>query len=161
MAENQISDEMDFLNAPQFPGQVQMGVQQKNQPSIEEIRKLIKRQKRLKGFSFDAPVGNSTFNIQLSGTARLWLGLAMYGIEEEGPENPLCCTTFQNISQVVLQINNEIVIDQLDPNFISFGLNDTEYYFIPRPLSGTDEISVKFTNTGINTETCRIVVYYI
>jgi len=161
MAEKQLNDEMDFLNAPQFPGQIK-GPGGKMIPSIDEVRKLIRRQKRVKGFSFSAPVGNSSFNIQLSGTARLWLGWVMFGLDEsDEPETKLCCTTFTQISQVQLMINNEIVVDQLDPNFMAFGLMDEEYYFIPRPLSGTDEITVKFTNTGINTETCRLAVYYI
>tara|TARA_R110002020_G_scaffold335304_1_gene550463 strand:- start:809 stop:1282 length:474 start_codon:yes stop_codon:yes gene_type:complete len=157
MAENSMENEMDFLNAPQFPGQI------KGVPSIDQVRKLIRRQKRVKGFSFEAPVGNSSFNIQLSGTARLWLGLIMYGIPKTDEPQPAqnCCTTFINITSMQLMINNEIVIDQLDPNIISFGAQDESYYFIPRPLSGTDEITVNFTNTGTATETAKIGVYYI
>ena len=148
------SEEMNFINAPQFPGQ-QLG-----NKSIEQIRGIIKRQKRLKGFSFNAPVGTSQFNIDLSGTARILLGLAMYGTARSEVAQT-CCVNFLNISQVQFKVNNEIVIDQLDPNFLSFGLNNNEYYYIPRPLSGTDTITMTFVNTGTVTETCHIVIYYI
>jgi hypothetical protein len=151
-------EEMGFLNGPQFPGQ-----QVNKNASIETIRSMIKRQKRLKGFSFICPVGTSTFDLNLSGTARILLGIAMYGkLVVEGEVVPsTCCQSFQNIETVQFTVNNEIVLDTLDPNFISFGLNTNEYYYIPRPLSGTDTLTLKFQNNGANAEQCRVVLYYI
>jgi len=149
-------EEMNAINAPNFPGQQLGGA------SIENVRALIKRQKRLKGFSFTAPVGSSSFNIDLSGTARILLGMAMYGTGVS-PEvaQATCCIPFTQITTLQFKVNQEIVIDQLDPNFLSFNFNNNEYYYIPRPLSGTDEITLTFTNTGTVAETCRIVIYYI
>ncbi len=156
MINDNFGEEMNAINAPNFPGQ-QLG-----NDSIEKVRALIKRQKRIKGFSFTQPVGSSSFNIDLSGTARILLGLAVYGtgVSEE-VARPSCCLPFTQISSLQFKVNNEIVIDQLDPNFISFALNNNEYYYLPRPLSGTDEITLTFTNTGTVAETCKVVIYYI
>lgn len=146
MKQDNFSDEMNFINAPQFPGQ-QLGGK-----SIEQIRSIIKRQKRLKGYSFTAPVGGSSFNLDLSGTARILLGIAVLGAKG---------STLNEIATLQFQVNNEIVIDQLNPNFLTQLLNNNEYYYIPRPLSGTDELTLKFTNTGLNAEKINVVIYYI
>jgi hypothetical protein len=158
MTNDNFNEEMNALNAPNFPGQ-QLGP-----VSIEKVRSLIKRQKRLKGFSFTAPVGSSTFNINLSGTARILLGIAIYATPDAETVRAglqSCCINFAQITSMQFKVNNEIVIDQLNPNFISFGLNNNEYYYIPRPLSGTDQITMSFTNTGTLSETCNVVIYYI
>ena len=157
MNSDQLKSEMPFINTPQFPGQKRPGV-----PSIESIRKLISRQKKIKGYTFEVPTGNSQFNIELPGIARVFLGLVMYGANRPEPDDvKLCCETFVNIDSMQFIINNELIIDQLDPNFISFGLMDTEYYFIPRPLSGQDTITITFTNNGALSETTKLAVYYI
>jgi hypothetical protein len=57
-------------------------------------------------------------------------------------------------------VNNEIIIESLHPNFLTNYSNDEEFCPIPRPLSGTDEITISFTNPGA-TEICAIAVYYI
>lgn len=146
MKQDNFSDEMNLINAPQFPGQ-QLG-----NKSIEQIRAIIKRQKRIKGYSFTVPVGGSSFNLDLSGTARILLGIAF--LSKDG-------TPFAEIASVQFQVNNEIVIDQLNPNFLTNLLNNNEYYYLPRPLSGTDELTLKFTNTGLNAELANVVIYYI
>jgi hypothetical protein len=158
MKSDNFSEEMGMIGQRQFPGQ-QMGA------SIEQVRSLIKRQKRLKGYSFNVPQGTSSFNLDLSGTARILLGIAIFGkvtaSEEPFRLMPSCCIPFTQIESLQFQVNNEIVIDQLDPNFLSFGFNNNEYYYIPRPLSGTDELTLKFTNTGTEVEICKVVLYYI
>ncbi len=86
----------------------------------------------------------------------------MYGANKPESDFPkLCCETFTNINSMQFIINNELIIDQLDPNFISFGLMDTEYYFVPRPLSGQDTITITFTNNGALSETAKMAIYYI
>ncbi len=137
---------MNLINAPQFPGQ-QLG-----NKTIEQIRGIIKRQKRLKGYSLTVPTGASSFNLDLSGTARILLGIAL--INDQGD-------AFTEISSLQFQVNNEIVIDQVSPNFLTLFFNNNEYYYIPRPLSGTDELTLKFQNTGLNSELCNVVLYYI
>jgi hypothetical protein len=145
-----LNEEMQFIGNPQFMGQ------QFGKVSIDQIRALIKRQKRIKGYTFAAGVGTSQLNLDLSGNARIFLGLAVVGTINNG-----IVENFERITSIQLQINNEIVIDQLNPNFLTNYFNNNEYYYLPRPLSGTDEIIMKFTNTGGATENINIVVYYI
>lgn len=158
MKSDNFSEEMAAIGQRQFPG-MQTGA------TMEQVRSLIKRQKRLKGFSFNVPQGTSSFNLDLSGTARILLGIAVFGKVTGGETparlTPTCCIPFTQIETLQFQVNNEIVIDQLDPNFLSFGFNNNEYYYIPRPLSGTDELTLKFNNTGTVTEVCKVVLYYI
>lgn len=142
---------MSGLNAPQFPGQQVKGM------SIEQIRTLVKKQNRIKGYNFSVVTGTNNFNLQLSGTARILLGLALVprtltaSIGNEG---------FTQITGVTLKVNNEIVIENLDPNFLTNFFNNDEYYYLPRPLSGTDEITLTFTNPGA-TEQASLAIYYI
>lgn len=59
------------LNAPQFPGQQVKGL------TIDQIRTQVKKQNRIKGYNFSVTTGTTNFNIQLSGTARILLGLVL------------------------------------------------------------------------------------
>lgn len=154
MKNDNFKEEMNFMNTPQFPGQQISG------KSIEEIRSIIKRQKRLRGYQFICPVGSSEFNLNISGTARILLGIAFIGLPKEpGPTGIFA--NFVEVTQCQFTVNNEIVIDQLDPNFLTNYINNNEYYYIPRPLSGTDQLTMKFINTGSRAETVNMVLYYI
>jgi|TARA_R110000868_G_scaffold381825_2_gene648273 hypothetical protein len=140
------------LNAPQFPG-----LQTGKLKSVEQVRDLIKKQRRLKGYTFNVPNGQSQQNLQLSGTARVLLGIQLIPI---APGTDTFIQGFQNISEVSFKVNNEIIIESLSPQFLTNYSNDEEYCDIPRPLSGTDQITISFTNSGA-TEKCAIAVYYI
>lgn len=142
---------MSGLNAPQFPGQQVKGM------SIEQIRTLIKKQNRIKGYNFSVVTGTNNFNLQLSGTARILLGLALV---PRTLTAPIGTDGFTQITGVTLKVNNEIVIENLDPNFLSNFFQNDEYYYLPRPLSGTDEITLTFTNPGA-TEQASLAIYYI
>ena len=142
---------MQGLNAPQFPGQQVKGM------SIEAIRTLIKKQNRIKGYNFSVTTGTSNFNLQLSGTARILLGLAFV---PRTITSSIGSDGFIHITGVTLKVNNEIVIENLDPNFLSNFFMQDEYYYLPRPLSGTDEITLTFTNPGA-TEQASLAIYYI
>jgi hypothetical protein len=146
-----LTDVMSGLNAPQFPGQQVKGM------SIDQIRTLIKKQNRIKGYNFSVVTGTNNFNLQLSGTARILLGLALVPrtiTAQIGSDG------FTQITGVTLKVNNEIVIENLDPNFLTNFFNNDEYYYLPRPLSGTDEITLTFTNPGA-TEQASLAIYYI
>lgn len=145
MKSENFDNELNFINAPQFPGQ-QLG-----KATIEQVRSLIKRQKRLKGFSYVIPTGTSEFNLNLSGTARILLGIALIGADG---------TKFLSIVSFNFIVNNEIVIDQVNPNFLTDQFCNNEYYFIPRPLSGTDILTINFTNTAA-AENANVILYYI
>ncbi len=142
---------MNGLNAPQFPGQQVKGL------SIEQIRTLVKKQNRIKGYNFSVVTGTNNFNLQLSGTARILLGLSLV---PRTITADIGTTGFTQITGVTLKVNNEIVIENLDPNFLSNFFNNDEYYYLPRPLSGTDEITLTFTNPGA-TEQASLAIYYI
>lgn len=148
MNNKNFTEEMGLIRTPQFPGQ-QLG-----KMSIEQVRDVIKRQKRLKGYSWSVPTGASQFNIELSGTARVLVGIALL-------PNYNNSNTFDNVTQIEFQVNNEIIIAQLNPNFLANFLNNQEYYYIPRPLSGQDEMTIKFINTGASTEDVNAVFYYL
>lgn len=131
------------VRTPQFPG-MQKGY------SIEQVRSLIKKQKRAKGYSQSVDSGNTEFNLDLSGTARIFLGFAIL-LEGDLSTQP---------EQFEFVINNEIIIDQTHPAFFSPDFMDDEYYYFPRPLSGTDELTVKYINPNA-AQTVRLLVYYI
>ncbi len=140
------------LYAPQFPG-MQTGKMQ----SVEQVRDLIKKQRRVKGYQFSVPNGKTDFNLQLSGTARILLGIQLIPVAA-GTDTYI--QGFQRISNVSFKVNNEIILESLHPNFVTNYANDGEFMGLPRPLSGTDEITISFTNSGA-TEVCAIAVYYI
>jgi hypothetical protein len=140
------------LNAPQFPG-----MQTGKMKTVSEVQDLIKKQRRVKGFTFSVPNGQSQQNLQISGTARILLGIQLLPVAA-GTDTYI--QGFQRISNVSFKVNNEIIIESLHPNFVTNYSNDEEFMPIPRPLSGTDEITISFTNSGI-TEVCAIAIYYI
>lgn len=154
MKNDNFKDEVNFINTPQFPGQ-QLGGK-----TIEDIRSIIKRQKRVRGYNFNCPIGSSEFNLDLSGTARILLGIAFFGTTGKN-DNSGGWMNFTQVTSTQFTVNNEIVIDQLNPNFLTPQFNNNEYYFIPRPLSGTDQLTMKFINTGSLTEVVNMVLYYI
>jgi len=142
---------MQGLNAPQFPGQQVKGM------TIEQIRTLVKKQNRLKGYNFSVATGTQNFDLQLSGTARIMLGLSLIP-REIG--TAVATRGFQHVTGVTFKVNNEIIIENVDPNFLGNFFNTEEYYYLPRPLSGTDQITISFTNPGA-TELVSLVIYYI
>lgn len=140
------------LNAPQFPG-----MQTGKMKSVDEVRDLIKKQRRVKGFQFSIPNGQSQQNLQISGTARILLGIQLLPVN---PGTDTFIQGFQSISNISFKVNNEIIIESLNPTFVTNYSNDEEFMPIPRPLSGTDQITINFTNSGA-TEVCAIAIYYI
>ncbi len=140
------------LNAPQFPG-----MQTGKMKSVDEVRDLIKKQRRVKGYSFNVPNGQSQQNLQISGTARILLGIQLLPV---APGTDTYIQGFQRITNISFKVNNEIILESIHPNFVTNYANDEEFMPIPRPLSGSDEVTISFTNSGV-TETCAIAIYYI
>lgn len=139
--------QMPKLEIRNFPGQ-QRGA------SVSEVRDVVKKQIRIKGYNYNVPTGNTPFPIQLTGDARKFLGLML---------NPIK-TTFTSqlveIASCTFKINNEIIIEDLNPNFLNGWNNNQEFFPLPRPLSGTDQITIEFKNPGA-TEQVAIALYYI
>jgi hypothetical protein len=140
------------LNAPQFPG-----MQTGKMTTVDQVRDLIKKQRRVKGYSFNVPNGQSQQNLQISGTARILLGIQLIPV---APGTDTYIQGFQRITNISFKVNNEIILESIHPNFVTNYANDEEFMPIPRPLSGSDEVTISFTNSGV-TETCAIAIYYI
>ncbi len=139
-----------FVNTPQFAGL------QNGKLDIADVRKLIQQSKKTRGYRFQVATGTSTFNLQLNGTARIWLGFSLLPqVTDTGAMN---LTTFPE--EFNLTINNLIICDQTHPAFYTQLLMDEEYYKIPTPLSGTDIITVSFENAGA-AQTWDMIAYYI
>jgi hypothetical protein len=138
------------LNAPQFPG-MQTGA------SINQVRDYIKQQRRVKGYTFNVTSGQTQQNLNLSGTARQLLGILLIPIN---PGADTFIQGFQEITEISFKVNNEIILESLNPSFLTNFANDNEFISIPRPLSGTDQITISFNNPGL-TEICGIAIYYI
>lgn len=119
--------------------------------NVEQVQNYIKRQKRCKGQSYNLGAGdNSGLLVQLPGSARLLLGFVFDFSEVAKVADGL----------VSLQINNEIVIEDVFVNFFSKDFTDEEYYFIPRPLSGQDDI--RLTVKGVtDIYTLNVNLYYL
>ncbi|MCH7850938.1 MAG: hypothetical protein IH845_04820 [Nanoarchaeota archaeon] len=144
MNDRQLAEMKGIVNTPQFPGQ-QKGF------SIDAIRTLIKKQKRVRGFRFNLVTSNQTFNINISGSARIFLGF-VFSFE---PDTPANFPAFFNLT-----INNEVVIQDVNPNFFTQRYMDDEYYFFPRPLSGQDDITLQ-TQPAVAAIILDVGIYYI
>lgn len=142
--DRQLTEMKGIVNTPQFPGQ-QKGF------SIEAVRTLIKKQKRTAGFRFLLETSSTQVPLAISGSARIFLGFIL-------DLNPFTVTNFPPHMDLV--INNEIVIDQTNPVFFTKQYMDDEYYFFPRPLSGQDNVILKF-DAAIAETTLDVAVYYI
>lgn len=142
--DRQLTEMKGIVNTPQFPGQ-QKGF------SIEAIRTLIKKQKRVKGYRLKLVTSAASFNIDISGSARIFLGFVL----ELNPS-----TVSQFPPSITLTINNEIIIHQVNPVFFTQDFMDDEYYFFPRPLSGQDDVTLssEAASVAINLD---VAVYYI
>jgi len=133
------------VGTPQFPGQ-QKGF------DIEVIRTLIKKQKRSKGFRFEIESGNNEDDINISGTARILLGFAILFDTEQ-------VDFATRPTSMTLTVNNEIIIQDVRPDFFTPDFMDDEYYYFPRPLDGTDDITLQ--TVGVDDVTLDFIVYYI
>lgn len=134
----------------QFPGQ---GNLFPPDATIEEIRSFIKNQKRAKGFRFTVPVGSSTFPIDISGEAKLLLGLALISIDNLG--DPAAQPEIFS-----LLVNNEVIINQVTPAMLSQEFMTEEYYLFLRPLSGQDDITIAWQNTP-GQQRMALIMYYL
>ena len=124
----------------QFPG-MQFG------GTVQQIKNLIGRQKGSRGFALPVAIGTNEFQLQLPGDAAILLGF--------------CLLSFNVGESFSIKINGEIILDQVPASCFS-SINRTipdEYYILPRPLSGQDEIILSFTATGARTQ--QFVFHYL
>lgn len=123
----------------------------------DDIQELIRKQKKTLGILAVCNVGTvNNFSIKLSGTANIFLGLAIGNF-----------SAFLNpLSNLTLTINNDVVIDKISTFFL---LKETtvcnspyEYKSYPRPLSGNDDIVLTINEDpgGLNS-VYEIIFYYL
>jgi hypothetical protein len=145
-----IGSKKGVVRTPQFPGV--LTDTQDTGKLIEQVRALIKKQKRARGFLFGIQSGSGNLlNLELSGTARTFLGFSiLFSPDEDFSAQP---------NSITLTINNEIIIQDVQPSFFSPDFMDDEYYYFPRPLSGSDVIQM--TAEGNDDINMKIIVYYI
>lgn len=118
----------------------------------EQVSNYIKRQKKCKGESYALSTGDNTgLIVTLPGVARVWLGFALKLTALGGAASS---------GLVTLTINNEVVIKDVFVDFYTNEFTDEEYFFMPRPLSGQDDI--EFSVKGVNDKyTLNVINYYL
>jgi len=119
--------------------------------SVEQVRELIKREKRMKGEQFPLSTGdNKSLTVTLPGTAYMLLGFAFSFDKITASVDGLCS----------LKINNDTVVDEVFVEFFGKDYTDEEYYFVPRPLSGQDDIKFN-VNEVTATYELNVILYYL
>lgn len=114
----------------QFPGSL-LGAPWK------DVVELIRKQKKAKGVFITSVINTiTTVPVQLSGTAKIFLGLKIgSNLNLASPD-----------ATVKLVINDEVIFQDVSTFFLSndFALNscNTEYFSYPRPLAGNDSIQL-------------------
>lgn len=145
-----IGNNKQVVRTPQFPGVQTAGGDVAAR--IESVRAFIKKQKRVKGFVFGITSGTGNkLNIKLSGAARLLLGWSiLFDADADPGDIPL---------SVTLKVNNEEIVEDVNPLFFSPDFMDDEYYFFPRPLSGQD--SIIMLSEGVADINMKLAFYYL
>lgn len=119
--------------------------------NVKQVQNYIKRQKRCKGQQYPLGSGdNSSLQVPLPGSAHVLLGFVVAFSEITKNVDGICS----------LIINNEIVVEDVFVEFFGKDYTDEEYYFIPRPLSGKDDI--RLTVKGVtDAYTLNVNFYYL
>lgn len=115
---------------------------------MEKAQFLFAKALRCKGFSITAAAsGVTTDNLDLSGEAREFVGIALRG--------GLDTTRLQ------LVINNDVVIEDTAAGFFDTS-NDNSRMLTPfeRPLTGRDDITLRSTNDAAVADPFEVVIYY-
>lgn len=141
------SKNFDILSGRQtlFPGGV------KTKQGIEQVRQLIRNQKKVKGFTLASDQGNNKKRLNISGEARIMLGIAVIVPSVDAITNYPTGVRFE--------VNNEVLIQDMNSFFFSPAFMDDEFYYFPRPLSGADEVIIEY-NSPVQQDVF-IAFYYI
>lgn len=119
--------------------------------TVEDVVKFIRNQKKAKGFRFTLSTGtNEDLEINLPGNAKMMMGIAF-----NSGSAPLLRS-----ARCKFEVNNEIILDNISCDFMGAEFTDEGYYFIPRPLSGQDDISISLREVS-DAGDLDVIVYYI
>jgi hypothetical protein len=122
------------------------------QDRVDQMREAYSKGNRCKGFTITITAGTSSYNVDLSGMAKHFLGIGFFFTTTPG-----AAVTTQ------LVINNDVVIDSAIINHfrVDGASEPRDYYAFPRPLNGQDTITFNFNNTTGGSITAYLNVYYI
>lgn len=112
-----------------------------------QVRTAYQKGVRVKGFTLLTVNGQIDENLPLSGLAGEILGL--------GIVNAPATTS------VSLSINNDLILDRVPAQAVEIDPasgNPRAFYELPRPLSGTDTITLTAVDTAPNT--LQVVIWY-
>jgi hypothetical protein len=119
----------------------------------EDVQMLIRKQIKTQGLNAQTVASTrNTFPIRLSGTAKILMGILFGGFTGL-------------LTKVSLFVNNEQIITDVAPfslcNIISANIASIDYFSIPRPLSGSDDIILVIDEVaGVNT-TYPVTFFYL
>ena len=130
-----------IVHSPNFPGG-------QNGASIEAVREFISNQVRIQGERFTGGIGTQEFDIDISGTAKFFLGIQFNDAFD---------------ADVKLEVNNETIFSAVSVNAltpIGNPRSSKDWFPVNRPLAGSDKI--KLTITGFEVyENTPFTIYYI
>jgi len=118
---------------------------------LAAIQNITNKQKRTRGYIFACAIGTNSFDIAISGTARVLLGFTLLNNTNE--QANIVGDSFSFF------VNNEQIIESVNPNFFSAFLKLEEFSYFPRPLNGSDKVTVKVDTQAVSN--ISMVIYYI
>lgn len=118
---------------------------------LAAIQNITNKQKRTRGYVFNCAIGTNSFDIAISGTARVLLGFNLLNNANE--QANIVGDGFS------LFVNNEQIVENVNPNFFSAFLKLQEFSYFPRPLNGSDKVTVRIDTNAVSN--ISMTIYYI
>lgn len=118
---------------------------------IAAIQNITNKQKRTRGYVFNCAIGSNSFDIAISGSARVLLGFSLLNNTNE--QANIVGDSFSFF------VNNEQIVENVNPNFFSAFLKIEEFTYFPRPLNGSDKVTVRIETTAVSN--VSMTIYYI
>jgi hypothetical protein len=118
---------------------------------LAAIQNITNKQKRTRGYIFNCAIGSNSFDIAISGSARVLLGFNLLNNTNE--QANIVGDSFSFF------VNNEQIVENVNPNFFSAYLKLEEFSYFPRPLNGSDKVQVRIETTAVSN--ISMTIYYI
>jgi hypothetical protein len=118
---------------------------------LAAIQNITNKQKRTRGYVFNCAIGTNSFDIAISGTARVLLGFSLMNNLNE--QTNIVGDGFS------LFVNNEQIVENVNPNFFNGFFKIEEFTYFPRPLNGSDKVTVRVDTAAVSN--ISMTIYYI
>jgi len=113
---------------------------------MSQIRDFVNDQKKVVGLVVSTAAGTQVeVNLDIPQQGKLLLGFCFVNVVPNGPVNVL--------------LNNEKFVDSVNGRFFVQGVNNSEFYYYPRPLTGIDKLTLQVTDTAA--QQVLFAAYYI